>query len=145
MRIVHPPRRSARSQMPPALRAALTFLLPIIALRFISTVFVPGIWWLIVLSVFYLLNGYTAGRLYSLSIYHARVRQVASHAMQQGAGAGVLLFILGWIGYVILVVLVRVFVPFPTATGIESLLICGGFFEFLAALVLGAMGASHYR
>ncbi|HEX2994946.1 MAG TPA: hypothetical protein VHP14_08980 [Anaerolineales bacterium] len=145
MRTLRPSHHSSRSQILPALQSALTFLIPIIALRFLSSVFVPGIWWLLILSVAYLLNGYTAGRLYALSIYHARVRQAAANAVQQGAGAGILLFILGWIGYAILVVLIKLFVPFTSITQVEALLVCGGVLEFLAALGLGAFGASRYR
>lgn len=130
--------------MLPALRAALSFLVPMIILRFLS-VFAPGIWWWFVIGIVYLLNGYTAGRLYALSIYHARERQAASNAIQQGAGAGVILFVLGWVGYVVLVVLIKLFVPFTPITQIEFLLVCGGFLEFLAALGFCAFGASRYR
>ena len=136
--------RSSHAQMPPALRAAMSFLVPMIILRFLSA-FATGIWWLFVLGIVYLLNGYVAGRLYAISIYHARGRQAASNAIQHGAGAGVILFVLGWIGYVVLVVLIKLFVPLTPFTQIEFLLVCGGFLEFLSSLGFGAFGASRYR
>lgn len=132
-------------QTPPALKAALAFLIPVIGLRFVSSVFAPSEWWLFVFGVIYLVNGYTAGRLYSESVYHARVRQGAENARQQGAGAGILLFLLGWIGYAILIVLTNIFTSFTPSLPIGILFICGGFIEFLVALGFGAFGASRYK
>jgi hypothetical protein len=145
MRTTRVSSRVSKPKWPPALQAALTFLLPMVVLRYISNIFFPGIWWLLILCVVYMLAGYTAGRLYALSIYHARVRRAASNAVQQGAGAGILLFILGWICYALLAVLVKIFVPYTAITQGEVLMICGGFAEFLAALGLGAFGASRYK
>ncbi len=133
--------------LPLVLQTALTFLAPSIILRFVGNFILPeSWWWLLVFGVLYLVNGYTGGRLYLTSIYHnMKVRQADTTVIQTGAGAGVLLFILGWIGYTILVVLVKLFFPIILAVESEPQLVCMGLLEFFVALGLGAVGARLYR
>lgn len=138
--------RQTTSQLHPALKAALVFLSPVIILRFVSSLLASTQWlWLLIFGVIYILNGYMAGRFYAESVYHVRVRRGIENARQQGAGAGILLFLLGWVGYAVLMVLVNFFVLLIPTVQFGTLFVCGGFVEFWAAMGLGAFGASRYR
>lgn len=142
----NPRTRRPASQLHPSLRAALLFLTPIIALRAVSAWFAPAAWWwLLIFGAAYLLTGYTAGRFQAESVFHAHTRNGKENARQQGAGAGILLFLLGWAGYAVLAVLSNLFLPFAPVLPTGMLFIFGGFVEFLAAMGLGAFGASQHN
>ncbi len=146
MRPNFPARRHSKSHLHPSLRAALVLLIPAILVRAVSAWFAILAWlWLLIFGLLYILVGYTAGRFQAESVFHVRVRGAKENARQQGAGAGILLFLLGWGGYAVLMAAINLFLPFAPVLPIGALFIFSGFVEFVASMGLGAFGASRYR
>lgn len=136
--------RQVKQPQHPALRAALQFLAPVVILRLVSSVVAPGIWWLAIFGIIYVLNGYVAGKYHAESTRHVSYRHGSRDRASQGAGAGILLSLLSWVGFTIAAVVLQL-VSVPFSWGGAELLVVLGPLDFILALLLGAFGASRYR
>lgn len=123
----------------PSWKAVLWFLIPVLAVQIFTLV--SGIIWLFLFKfLLYLTSGYVAGRLYYSSFKMKFPRGNIKEQVRSGAAVGIALSIISLITSFVLILLI----PF---LGIFSLLLIGEFgfaywipVDFLAGLLLGALG-----